>query len=181
MIKKRPVDLEERGREGSWKGWREGNLWFRCIVWENLFPSLLDCSGEIFWEVCFPAYLFWRAQEQKALSLCDGNSYGFPRFVLCFFISLSWAAWRVRKRLLMAARDALSGIRNLFRLSCVMWKQTLSHHFSLVLDSLVLLLGHSMDGKFQKKIKPSGSRKEHWWGTIHLCYSSACAFVTRST
>ena len=32
-----------------------------------------------------------------------------------------------------------------------------------VLDSLVLLLGHSMDGKFQKKkiIKPSGSRKEH--------------------
>lgn len=53
MIKKRPVDLEERGREGSWEGWREGNLWFGCIVWENLFPSLVDCSGEIFWEVCF--------------------------------------------------------------------------------------------------------------------------------
>lgn len=52
-IKKRPVDLEEGGKWGELGGLEGGKLWFGCIVWENLFPSLLDCSGEIFWEVCF--------------------------------------------------------------------------------------------------------------------------------
>lgn len=108
---------------------------------------------------------------------CEGRSYGFPWFVLCCCISLSGASWRVRKRLLMAAKYALSGIGSLFHLSYIVWKLTLSHLFSLVLDPLVLLLGHSMDGKSQKK-RCKTSRG--WWDTIHLHYSPACAVLTRN-
>lgn len=140
-IKKRPVDLEG------------GKLWFGCIAWENLFPSLLNCSGEIFWEVCFLGVCIplLGGTETKGSVVVWWKLLRLPSvcFMFLHFPELSC---------LESLEETINGSKR-----CTEWNQE-PFSFELryvktdsqpslfsVLDSLVLLLGHSMDGKFQKK------------------------------